>query len=61
MFVSMLLALMLMPWTAAQADESVRGGLRPDAPPYAVRSAYVAGVRHVVIGDAALEVSIWYR
>jgi predicted dienelactone hydrolase len=60
MFLFMLLALLMLPWTAVQADETVRRGLRPDAPPYAVRGAYVAGVRHAVIGDAALEVSIWY-
>jgi predicted dienelactone hydrolase len=46
---------------AQEADEPVRTGLRPDAPPYGVRGPHSVGARDLVIdSDSPLEVTIWY-
>jgi predicted dienelactone hydrolase len=58
------LMLMVLPANvvAQEGDEPVRTGLRPDAPPYAVRGPYSVGTMEFVIEDdeRSLPVTVWY-
>lgn len=56
-----MLALVLVP-VAAQ-DETPRQGIRPDAPPYAIRGPYAVGTMELVIepdSDRPLVTTAWY-
>ena len=45
-----------------EGDAAVRTGLRPDAPPYAVRGPYWVGTMEFLIEDdeRPLNVTVWY-
>lgn len=56
-----MLALVLVP--AAAQDEPPRQGIRPDAPPYAIRGPYAVGTMELVIepdSDRPLVTTAWY-
>ncbi len=58
----MLLVLSALPASSfAQEEETIRTGVRPDAPEYGVSGQFSVGVRHQVIdGETPLEMSVWY-
>jgi predicted dienelactone hydrolase len=46
---------------AQEGETVVRTGLRPDAPPYAVRGIHPVGTRDLVIdGESPMEITVWY-
>ena len=46
---------------AQEGEGAPRSGIRPDAPMYGVRGAYLAGTQDAVIdGDSPLNMTIWY-
>jgi predicted dienelactone hydrolase len=58
-----LLALAVMPLAAQDEGPPPRTGLRPDAPPYAIRGPHPVGTMEMVIdpdGDRPLPVTVWY-
>jgi predicted dienelactone hydrolase len=60
---SVLLAALVLVPTLAQDEGSTRTGLRPDAPPYAIRGPHPVGTMDMVIdegGERPLLVTVWY-
>jgi predicted dienelactone hydrolase len=46
---------------AQEGETVVLNGLRPDAPPYAIRGSYPVGTRDLVIdGETPLDITVWY-
>ena len=56
---SLLLSILLA--SAVAQEREVAGGLRPDAPTYALRGSHPAGTRDLVIdGELPLSLTLWY-